>query len=166
MSSASAISGACAAASTMKARQSVVEVPLRGAQRRESSRSPSSTGPSRARPPRSWRTATVPPSWPSSMSGASSRAERRGPDQGHQGHQGAPHPQQHDLPRPGHRRLLSAQGRRPGHLGLPPHHRLGGRTSSGSRRRPSTSTTRARCAPRSWCAMPCATWAGRSPPPM
>ena len=52
------------------------------------------------------------------------RAQRRGPDQGHQRHQGAPHAQQHDLPRPGHRRLLPAQGRRAGHVGLQAHPRL------------------------------------------
>ena len=55
------------------------------------------------------------------------RAQRRGPDQGHQGHQDAAHAQQHHLPRPGHRRLLPAQGRRAGLLGLQAHPRLRGR---------------------------------------
>jgi UDP-N-acetyl-D-glucosamine dehydrogenase len=36
-------------------------------------------------------------------------------------------PQQHDLPRPRSRGVLFAQGRRPGHLGLPPRLRLRGR---------------------------------------
>ncbi len=55
------------------------------------------------------------------------RAQRRRPHQGHQGHQDAPDAQQHDLPRPRHRRLLPAQGRRPGLLGLQAHPRLRGR---------------------------------------
>ena len=55
------------------------------------------------------------------------RAERRGPDQGDPGHQDAAHPQQHDLPGSGHRRLLPAEGRRPGLLGLQAHPRLRGR---------------------------------------
>ena len=55
------------------------------------------------------------------------RAQRRGPDQGDQGHQGAPDAQQHHLPRPGHRRLLPAQGRRAGLLGVQAHPGLRGR---------------------------------------
>ena len=48
------------------------QVPQRGPQHQGLSRSPSWTGPSRARPARSWRTPTGPPSWPSWTSGASS----------------------------------------------------------------------------------------------
>ncbi len=40
--------------------------------------------------------------------------------------QGAAHALEHHVPRAGHRRLLSAQGRRPGHVGLQAHLWLGG----------------------------------------
>ncbi len=48
-------------------------------------------------------------------------AQRRRPHQGHRGDQSPPHAQQHDLPGAGDRRLLPAQGRRPGLLGLQTH---------------------------------------------
>ena len=48
-------------------------------------------------------------------------AQRCRPHQGDRGHQGAPHPQQHDLSRAGHRRLLPAEGRRPRLLGVQAH---------------------------------------------
>ena len=75
------------------------------------------------------------------------RAERRRSDQGHQGDQDAADAQQHDLPRPRHRRLLPAEGRRPGLLGLQAHPRLRGRRRGvqDQPRRPSTSTTPGRC---------------------
>ncbi len=69
------------------------------------------------------------------------------------------------FPGPGHRRLLPAEGRRPRLLGLQAHPRLRGpgRSCSRSRRRPSTSTTRAACTSPSWCATRCATWGATSP---
>ena len=95
------------------------------------------------------------------------RAQRRGPDQGDQGHQDAADAQQHHLPRPGHRRLLPAQGRRPGLLGLQAHPRLRGRRHV-FKITPTAidiNDTRGAARGRARRATRCATWAATSPAP-
>ena len=95
------------------------------------------------------------------------RAKRRRSHQGHRGDQDAADPQQHDLPRPRHRRLLPAEGRRPRLLGLQAHPRLRGRRQrfkitpdrDRHQRHPRPARRRARPATR------CATWAATSRAP-
>ena len=71
------------------------------------------------------------------------RAQRRGPQEGDRCHQGPADALEHDVPRAGHRRLLPAQRRRAGHVGLQAYFRLGGRHLPHHAAWRWTSTTRA-----------------------